>query len=74
MRVALCTHGIVVGGVLFAVGVSTGNHGLVLVGLILLPLSFVLGTLGGGEHEPMTVTHEANMPRTAYEDSLRETG
>lgn len=72
MRVALCTLGVVVGGLVFAAGIVASNSGLVLLGLILLPLSFVLGTVGADEPEPTAVIHEADAPRTAYEDSRRE--
>lgn len=72
MRVTLCSLGVVIGGILFASGIIGSNHGMVLVGLILLPLSFVLGTIPSGEHEPMAASHDsAPPPRTAYEDSLR---
>ena len=71
MRVGLCSLGLLVGGTLFAFGIIIGNHGMVLAGLIILPLSFVLGTIPRGGHEPMAVIHESAPPRTADEDALR---
>jgi hypothetical protein len=42
------TLGIVLGGLLFCAGLLTANTVLVLVGLIVLPVSFVMGLNGPG--------------------------
>ncbi len=54
MRLMLGLLGTVIGGVLLAIGMTTGATVWILIGFVLLPGSFILGIQGPGEpREPM---------------------
>ena len=47
MGAMVCVAAIVIGGVLFSIGLVTENTLLVLLGFIMLPGGFILGLAGG---------------------------